>query len=87
MHLRLCHSNFRCSLHSLPCLPIYWYVVLFWFRWTSYPMISFSAPMTSCVLTPIDVIWIFLGLMNHLVDTVFSLFATHSPCIARAQHQ
>ena len=48
----------------------------FWFGWTSYPTISFWAPLASCVPMSIGVIWIFLGLINYTIDAYLFVAAS-----------
>lgn len=55
-------------------------VAFFWFGWTSYPSISLWAPMMSGLLMGFTIIWIFLGLINYIIDTY--LFAAASALAA-----
>ncbi|KAI0094961.1 MFS general substrate transporter [Irpex rosettiformis] len=43
-------------------------ISFFWFGWTSYPSISFWAPMMSSVFLGFSVVWIFLGIFNYIID-------------------
>lgn len=43
-------------------------ISFFWFGWTSYPSISFWAPMMSSLLLGFSVVWIFLGIFNYIID-------------------
>ncbi|KAE9408218.1 MFS general substrate transporter [Gymnopus androsaceus JB14] len=46
----------------------------FWFAWTSYPSVSFWAPMMAGGLMGFSINWIFLGLFNYIVDS-FAMMA------------
>lgn len=46
----------------------------FWFGWTSYPGISFWAPMMAGNTLGFSMLWIFLGLFNYIIDT-YLIFA------------
>lgn len=60
---------------ALFAAPIY-ALSFFWFGWTSYPTISFWAPLASCVPMSIGVIWIFLGLINYTIDAYLFVAAS-----------
>jgi hypothetical protein len=55
-------------------------IAFFWFGWTSFPSISFWAPMLAGGLMGLSVIWIFLPLFNYMIDTY--LFAAASALAA-----
>ena len=73
----------------------------FWFGWTSYPSISYWAPLMAGVPLGISVIFLFLGLFNYVIDaylfvaasalsamTVFrSLFGAGFPLFATQMYQ
>lgn len=44
-------------------------VSFFWFAWTSYPTISFWAPMMSGLPLGLSICWIFLALFNYIIDS------------------
>ncbi|KAF8078744.1 major facilitator superfamily domain-containing protein [Lyophyllum atratum] len=48
----------------------------FWFAWTSPSDISFWVPMTSGLLMGFSSSWIFLGLLNYIVDAYISVAAS-----------
>ncbi|KAL0571990.1 hypothetical protein V5O48_009970 [Marasmius crinis-equi] len=48
--------------------PIY-AISFFWFGWTSSPSTSFWAPLMSGVLNGFGISWIFLSLINYVIDT------------------
>lgn len=39
----------------------------FWFGWTSYPNVSYWAPLASGIPSALGVLWIFLPLFNYVV--------------------
>lgn len=43
-------------------------ITFFWFGWTSYPSISYWAPMMAGALMGLSSIWIFLALFNYIID-------------------
>ncbi|KAG2141127.1 MFS general substrate transporter [Suillus bovinus] len=43
-------------------------ITFFWFGWTSYPSISYWAPMMAGTLMGLSSIWIFLALFNYIID-------------------
>lgn len=43
-------------------------VAFFWFGWTSFPSVSIWAPLTSGLLVGWGVCWIFISLLNYIVD-------------------
>ncbi|CCM05248.1 uncharacterized protein FIBRA_07458 [Fibroporia radiculosa] len=51
-------------------------ISFFWFGWTSYPSISYWAPMLSGVMMGFSVIWIFLALFNYIVDVYLFVAAS-----------
>ncbi|KAG6851213.1 hypothetical protein H0H93_015223 [Arthromyces matolae] len=48
----------------------------FWFAWSSFPSISFWAPMLSGGLMGFAICWIFLGLFNYIVDAYLAVAAS-----------
>jgi len=44
-------------------------ISFFWFAWTSYPSISFAAPMMSGMVLGWSICWIFLALFNYIIDS------------------
>ncbi|KAF9524091.1 major facilitator superfamily domain-containing protein [Crepidotus variabilis] len=48
----------------------------FWFGWTSFPSISFAAPMTSGFVTGFAVELLYLGLFNYIVDAYLPVAAS-----------
>ena len=46
---------------------------IFWFGWTSYPSVSFWAPMMATAPLGFSIIWIFLGLFNYIIDSYLFL--------------
>ncbi|GJE99509.1 MFS general substrate transporter [Phanerochaete sordida] len=40
----------------------------FWFGWTSYPSISYWAPLLAGALLGFAIVWLFLALFNYIVD-------------------
>ncbi|THH29415.1 hypothetical protein EUX98_g4786 [Antrodiella citrinella] len=73
----------------------------FWFGWTSYPSISFWAPMMSGLALGFSTLWIFLGLINYIIDSYLfaaasalagctvmrSLFGASFPLLANQMYQ
>ncbi|CEH12583.1 Synaptic vesicle transporter SVOP and related transporters (major facilitator superfamily) [Ceraceosorus bombacis] len=57
---------------AAPCLV----VSFFWLGWTSYPSISFWAPMMSLSLLGFAVLLIFLGLFNYIIDSYLAKAAS-----------
>ncbi|OAX40253.1 MFS general substrate transporter [Rhizopogon vinicolor AM-OR11-026] len=55
-------------------------ITFFWFGWTSYPSISYWAPMMAGVFMGLSSIWIFLSLFNYIIDVY--LFAAASALAA-----
>ncbi|OAX37276.1 MFS general substrate transporter [Rhizopogon vinicolor AM-OR11-026] len=55
-------------------------ITFFWFGWTSYPSISYWAPIMSGVLTGLSACWIFLAAFNYIIDVY--LFAAASALAA-----
>ncbi|KAI6115551.1 MFS general substrate transporter [Pisolithus croceorrhizus] len=51
-------------------------VSFFWFAWTSYPSISIWAPLTSGLLVGWGVCWIFLSLLNYVIDAYLMVSAS-----------
>lgn len=51
-------------------------ISFFWFGWTSYPSISYWAPMLSGVALGLSVVGIFLSLINYTVDTYLFVSAS-----------
>lgn len=43
-------------------------VGFFWFGWTSYPSISYWAPLTSGLAFGVSLTFLFLGLLNYVID-------------------
>ncbi|EKM55507.1 uncharacterized protein PHACADRAFT_173640 [Phanerochaete carnosa HHB-10118-sp] len=44
-------------------------VSFFWFGWTSYPHVSFWAPMLAGGLLGFSIVWIFLALYSYIIDS------------------
>ncbi|KAF5374844.1 hypothetical protein D9758_000398 [Tetrapyrgos nigripes] len=51
-------------------------ISFFWFGWTSYPSVSFWAPMMAGGLMAFGISWIFLSLFNYLIDTYLAMAAS-----------
>ncbi|KAG6813207.1 hypothetical protein H0H93_013465 [Arthromyces matolae] len=51
-------------------------ISFFWFAWTSFPSISFWAPMLSGGMMGFAICWIFLGLFNYIVDAYLAVAAS-----------
>ncbi|THV07660.1 MFS general substrate transporter [Dendrothele bispora CBS 962.96] len=51
-------------------------IAFFWFGWTSYPSISFWAPMMSGAFMGFSILWIFLSLFNYIIDTYLAMAAS-----------
>ncbi|KAI0749843.1 MFS general substrate transporter [Daedaleopsis nitida] len=61
-----------------PCLyaaPLY-ALSFFWFGWTSFPSVSFWAPLAAGIPMSIGVVWIFLGLINYTIDAYLYVAAS-----------
>ncbi|OSX62680.1 hypothetical protein POSPLADRAFT_1046100 [Postia placenta MAD-698-R-SB12] len=48
----------------------------FWFGWTSFPSISYWAPLMAGPLLGFSVIWIFLALFNYIIDVYLFVAAS-----------
>lgn len=48
----------------------------FWFGWTSYPSISYWAPMLAGFTLGFSIIWIFLALLNYIIDAYLFVAAS-----------
>ncbi|KAI5990857.1 MFS general substrate transporter [Pisolithus orientalis] len=51
-------------------------IAFFWFAWTSYPSISIWAPLMSGLLVGWGVCWIFLSLLNYIIDAYLMVSAS-----------
>ena len=51
-------------------------ISFFWFGWTSYPTVSFWAPMMAGVPLGTSVIFLFLGLFNYTIDAYLFVAAS-----------
>lgn len=60
---------------SLPAGPIF-ALSFFWFGWTSYPSISYWAPMMSGLAMGLSVQFIFLSLFNYIIDAYLFVAAS-----------
>ena len=60
---------------ALYAAPIY-ALSFFWFGWTSYPSISFWAPLAAGIPMSIGIVWIFLGLLNYTIDAYLFVAAS-----------
>jgi len=49
---------------------------LFWFAWTSFPSISIWVPMASALVLGFSMCWIFLGLLNYIIDVYLFVAAS-----------
>ncbi|TFK77215.1 MFS general substrate transporter [Pluteus cervinus] len=66
--------EFRLTL-ALIAGPIY-SVSFFWFGWTSFPSVSFWAPMMAGLPMGLSICWIFLSLFNYIIDAYLSVAAS-----------
>ncbi|EMD35874.1 hypothetical protein CERSUDRAFT_52884 [Gelatoporia subvermispora B] len=51
-------------------------ISFFWFGWTSYPSISFWAPMMGAFPMGLAIVWIFLALFNYIIDAYLFVAAS-----------
>ncbi|GJE99749.1 MFS general substrate transporter [Phanerochaete sordida] len=51
-------------------------VSFFWFGWTSYPSVSFWAPMLAGGLLGFSIVWLFLALFNYIIDAYLAQSAS-----------
>lgn len=51
-------------------------ISFFWFGWTSYPSISYWAPMMAGLPLGFSIIWIFIGLFNYIIDAYLFVAAS-----------
>lgn len=51
-------------------------IAFFWFGWTSFPTVSFWAPMMSGVFIGWGVVHIFLALFNYIIDAYLFVAAS-----------
>ncbi|KAJ2921551.1 hypothetical protein H1R20_g15536, partial [Candolleomyces eurysporus] len=66
--------EFRLDMTFVAC-PLF-AVSFFWFGWTSFPSISFWAPLSAGLLMGFSIQIIFLGLFNYLVDAYIKVAAS-----------
>lgn len=60
---------------SLWAAPIF-AISFFWFGWTSYPHISYWAPMLAGLAMGFSIVWIFLSLFNYIIDAYLFVAAS-----------
>ena len=51
-------------------------ISFFWFGWTSYPSVSYWAPLSAGIPLGASIIFIFLGLFNYLIDAYLFVAAS-----------
>ncbi|TCD68281.1 hypothetical protein EIP91_011247 [Steccherinum ochraceum] len=51
-------------------------ISFFWFGWTSYPTISYWAPMLAGLAIGFSITWIFLSLFNYIIDAYLFVAAS-----------
>ncbi|KAI6119007.1 MFS general substrate transporter [Pisolithus croceorrhizus] len=51
-------------------------IAFFWFAWTSFPSVSIWAPLASGLLLGCGVCWIFLSLLNYIIDAYIVVAAS-----------
>lgn len=51
-------------------------ISFFWFGWTSYPSVSFWAPMMAGFTLGWSIVWIFLSLFNYTIDAYLFVSAS-----------
>ncbi|KII93810.1 hypothetical protein PLICRDRAFT_101527 [Plicaturopsis crispa FD-325 SS-3] len=51
-------------------------ISFFWFAWTSYPSISIWAPLVSAGFMGFSICWIFLALINYIIDAYLFVAAS-----------
>ena len=51
-------------------------LAFFWFGWTSYPSVNYWAPMTAGVGIGFGTVWIFLALINYMIDAYLFVAAS-----------
>ncbi|KIK50280.1 hypothetical protein GYMLUDRAFT_51297 [Collybiopsis luxurians FD-317 M1] len=51
-------------------------ISFFWFAWTSFPSVSFWAPLMAGGLMGFAICWIFLSLFNYMIDTYLMMAAS-----------
>ncbi|TRM66439.1 major facilitator superfamily domain-containing protein [Schizophyllum amplum] len=51
-------------------------IAFFWFGWTSYPEISFWAPMMAGGLMGFSICWLFMSLFNYIIDAYLFVAAS-----------
>ncbi|KAH0838213.1 major facilitator superfamily domain-containing protein [Lanmaoa asiatica] len=51
-------------------------VSFFWFAWTSFPSISIWAPLASALVLGFSICWIFLALVNYIIDVYLFVSAS-----------
>ncbi|KAL0569548.1 hypothetical protein V5O48_012411 [Marasmius crinis-equi] len=59
--------EFRLEM-ALIAAPLY-AISFFWFGWTSFPSVSYWAPLMSGLLNGFGISWIFLSLINYVIDS------------------
>ena len=59
-------------VYAAPLFP----AAIFWFGWTSFPHISFWAPMMAGLVVGFSVVWIFLGMFAYIIDTYLAAAAS-----------
>ncbi|KAL0565406.1 hypothetical protein V5O48_016621 [Marasmius crinis-equi] len=66
--------EFRLEM-ALIAAPLY-AISFFWFGWTSSPSISYWAPLMSGLLNGFGISWIFLSLINYIIDSYLRVAAS-----------
>lgn len=51
-------------------------ISFFWFGWTSYPSVSFWAPLAAGIPLGASILFIFLGLFNYIIDAYLFVAAS-----------
>ncbi|OBZ73285.1 hypothetical protein A0H81_07031 [Grifola frondosa] len=51
-------------------------LAFFWFGWTSYPSVSYWAPLMAGIPLGWSIVWIFLSLFNYVIDTYLFVAAS-----------
>ncbi|KAH8100002.1 MFS general substrate transporter [Cristinia sonorae] len=59
-------------IYAAPMFPI----AIFWFGWTSFPSVSFWAPVMAGFPVGFSVVWIFLGMFAYIIDTYLAAAAS-----------
>lgn len=59
-------------IYAAPLYPL----AIFWFGWTTFPIITFWAPMSAGLVIGFSIVWLFLGMFAYIIDTYLATAAS-----------